>query len=397
MFLWNYDITTGAGVGSRLMMEALYGEKICSYRNEQGPNPNNNYKSKLLNSWNQSFQKFCTEDSELQNHISSSSIRWGILLATTKGHLEDYIWQLAKPTSTSTSIDNPDQKLDFNFNICPEEPGSVLLNEFIKKNWIKNLSQPTLSASISQACSSTHIAFEVAQNWLDWNLVDFVLILAGDLIGPFVSRGFASLKLLAHESQRPFDRRRDGLFLGDAVGCSLVSHFRPSRESIKIHALSNHTEGAITKPSFNGDSLFYSLKKLQNSSRIPHPDFVVAHGTGTRFNDTAEDFGLAKYFYEYGLKQVPITGAKWSLGHTLGCSGLVDLIAASEVLKKQKLFSIATAEENDPHFKLNSYILKNSNIEKSIQGSSSELKEAIINSLGFGGVHASCWIERVTT
>lgn len=396
MYLWNYNILTGAGQGVTPMMNALYEKKIYSYNLEQSAPFKTNYKEKFLQTWNDDLKQIFESDLELGSHFKSSALRYGVILATTKGHHEDYIWASEK-----------DRRIENTFP--PQEPGALLLKDFLHslplhQSEILGEKKPLRSTSISQACSSSPIAFEVAQYWIDWDWVDFVIILAGDLIGPFVSKGFASLKLMASQSQKPFDQTRDGLFLGDAIGCAIVSRHKPHRDCIKLHAFTNHTEGAVTRPSLSGDSLFQALQKLRQKNRSPQPDFVLAHGTGTRFNDTAEDRALSRYFKTNHLAEVPVTGTKWSLGHTLGGSGLVDLIAAAEILKRQKIFSIASSTLTDSEFQYKNYYLecdltKATSLKKRTLDQSlptHPLKEALITSLGFGGVHAASWIERVT-
>ncbi len=392
MFLWAYHISTGAGHGVEPMMQALYDKKICSYTFEQSVSTKSHnvesFQNRFINTWSSQLSEIFETHVDLTSKTNTPQARWGVILATTKGSIEDSIWELAKQNQPKYSVD------------LLKDPGETLLNNFLDKIKL-NANTPQLSITrtsvISQACSSTHIAFEVAQHWLDWNWVDFILVLSGDLIGPFVSKGFASLKLISQQGQKPFDQTRDGLFLGDAVGCAIVSTQQPKGESIRFRSFANHNEGAVTKPSLNGDSLYQALQKLSHINQKPKPDFILAHGTGTRFNDTAEDRALARYFKENRLNEVPITGAKWCLGHTLGASGLVDIIAASEVLKRQKLFPIATSTTKDPHFLYQNYYLNDpSSSLNEIANKAIPFNQAIVTSLGFGGVHAAGWLERVS-
>lgn len=437
MYLWNYNILTNAGHGVEPMLQALYQGNICSYSYEQGLliRPES-YQEKLLNTWSDHFQNFLNTDLELNTDFCAPTTRWGVILATTKGHIEDYIWKpksndknssltqlkpqtsnppasfnLSSSSSGSPSLSpSPSPSSSPPSHSCPSqpcppiEPGAVLLKNFLARTSSqaingKKIRTPQQSLSISQACSSSHIAFEVAQHWIQWKWVDYVLILAGDLIGPFVTKGFASLKLISALSQKPFDAQRDGLFLGDAVGSAIVSGRKPSRPCIRFNALTNYTEGAVTRPSLSGDSLYTALQNLHRTKNTPQPqpDFVVAHGTGTRFNDTAEDRALARYFTTNRLEEVPVLGAKWCLGHTLGGSGMVDLIAASEVLNRQQFFTIASSHQYDPGFHYKNYLLANKQTSSINQVSPIRpLKEALITSLGFGGVHAAAWMERIS-
>src|SRR5690606_22069921 len=53
-------------------------------------------------------------------------------------------------------------------------------------------------------------------------------------------------------------------------------------------------------------------------------DFVSAHGTGTEANDAAESQAMARVFGP----TVPVRSSKSFLGHTLGASGIIEMIAA---------------------------------------------------------------------
>lgn len=384
MYLWNYHLSTGAGEGVGAMMKALYEQRVCSYHSGLIPERENPIKNIFLGSWETSLRTILANDQDLRGHFSNPSSRWGLILATTKGHIEDYIWN-------ETGDHSP----------APEDPGAHLLRSLTLGAWASLRREHALSpeaplcASISQACASSHIAFQVAKSWLDWNWVDFVVVLAGDIIGPFVSKGFASLKLMASTKQKPFDQTRDGLFLGDAVGCAIVGKEAPRRSSWRFNGFANDTEGSVTRPSLNGDSLFSVLNQLGSPERRPQPDLIVAHGTATRFNDLAEDRALSQYFQRREMAPVPITGTKWCVGHCLGASGLVDIVATAEILRQQKPFVFATSEHLDPQLKLKTYLLNNGDYTKTVLGSESSYREALVTSLGFGGVHAACWLERV--
>jgi 3-oxoacyl-(acyl-carrier-protein) synthase len=132
--------------------------------------------------------------------------------------------------------------------------------------------------------------------------------------------------------------------------------------------------------------LIRSLQKIKSKRSDLKPDLVIAHGTGTRFNDQAEDQALGEFLHEIGKPLTPITNTKWAIGHTLGASGCVDLIAGCEILKKQKVFSIKAHDLKDPQFKMN-YLLGDQNITEPVE-------QILVTSLGFGGVHASLLLEK---
>jgi 3-oxoacyl-(acyl-carrier-protein) synthase len=84
-----------------------------------------------------------------------------------------------------------------------------------------------------------------------------------------------------------------------------------------------------------------------------------------------------------------ITGTKWCVGHTLAASGALDVIAAAEALRAQKIFRLETTDAPDPRFR-GRYLTKNSTTPQ-------RFSRVMISSLGFGGMHASALLEKADT
>lgn len=288
---------------------------------------------------------------ELQ--IPALNGRIGVLLASTKGMLEDFIWS-----------SSPQEK----------DPLTPLLEKFILKTQLK----PRFRLCVSNACASSHGAFFIAQRWLESQAVDRVVVLAVDEIGPFIFKGFTSLGALSATQAKPFSTDRDGLQLGEAAAVIVFS--REESAPFKLWQVAIDTEGhSITRPSPSGRSLAFCCREIQNS--VPVFDAIIAHGTATRANDLAED----QCFTELFMGKVPITATKWCVGHTLGVSGAIDLIAGLESLKRKTLFPIATLNNPDPLFS-NSYVQSPIPL--------SQESQILITSLGFGGTHAALAVGR---
>ena len=190
--------------------------------------------------------------------------------------------------------------------------------------------------------------------------------------------GFHALKALSESPGpiRPFSAERDGLRLGEAAAAMVLSR-EPG--ALSLEGIGLDTEGfAATRPSDAGKSLERAILEAAAGSDEA-PDLILAHGTGTIANDRIEDQVLGRLY-----KDSPITATKWSIGHTLGTSGMMDLIAACESLRRQESFSIATTEKIDPEFK-GHYLHAGASAPKA-------LDTALVTSLGFGGVHAAARI-----
>lgn len=285
--------------------------------------------------------------------------RLGVILASTKGFSNDFIW----------TGNSPELKTD---------PLTPLLDDFLKRAELN----PERRLCVSNACSSSLAAMRLAQLWLNEG-VEHVLILAADAATPFVQKGFASLNLITKDYPRPFGKNRQGFFLGEAAACLVLSKNR-IRESVRILPVGLDTEGsAVTRPQTSSESLLRAVGKIPGIPRARTIDMIIAHGTGTEINDLTEDLAYSAMFSEAFVKPW-LTGSKWRTGHTLAASGAVDTILACEALKRNQSFCLETTHEIDPALKCR-YLMPGKRADS--------LLRILISSLGFGGMHAAAVVE----
>lgn len=280
--------------------------------------------------------------------------RFSVLLASTKGFSEDVVWD------------------EFS---TPPDALTPLLTDFLKRHDLK----PQQVSVISSACASVAVALKVAEDWIQLDRTDSVLILACDSVGEFVVRGFHSLNALTPDTHaRPFDEKRAGLQLGEAAAVLCVSRHKESQWQLtsKINC-----EGvAATRPDEKGQSLYLALEHVIANHKMP--ELILAHGTGTSINDATEDLVFSAL---YKNTTPVITACKWSVGHTLGVSCAIDIIAAIGCLETQTVFSLPFTSTVDKKMK-GQYITGGT---KNINASS-----ALISSLGFGGVHSGVLLQK---
>lgn len=293
---------------------------------------------------------------EAQDSIPESLLEnnLGVLFVSTKGFSEDVVWD---------SFSSPPDAL------------TPLMADFLSRHRLK----PAHTSVISSACASVAVALQVAEDWIELERVDTVLVLACDSVGEFVTRGFHSLGALTQEEYaQPFDEKRSGLQLGEAAAVLCVSRYPESQYTISSRI---NCEGvAATRPDNKGQSLYLALEGVIGKKE--KPSFVVAHGTGTILNDATEDLVLAALYKE----NTPyVTACKWSVGHTLGVSCAIDIIAAKKSLENQLTFGLTATKNIEKSFKAR-YI---TNSPHSLSASS-----ALISSLGFGGVHAGVYLAK---
>lgn len=285
----------------------------------------------------------------------------GIILASTKGCVEDYVWKLKEADNVTLQ----------------EDLLALLLQKFITRSELK----PQRALCVSNACASSHGAMAVARHWLTNNLVDKVLVVAADIVGPFILTGFASLRSLSLTAMRPFSAVRDGLRVGEAATAIILGRVEGALDAhAVIESVALDSEGhAVTRPSTDGGSL-----KRACATVLKHttPNLIIAHGTATQVNDKVEDEVIAELFSEQSTPVV--TAAKWCVGHTMGASGSIDLIAGCEILKNKKVFSLPQGTRIDSALKA-SYV---------VESHVADVERILITSLGFGGYHGALMLAK---
>lgn len=189
---------------------------------------------------------------------------------------------------------------------------------------------------ISNACISGVAAVIVASRLIRHDEYDDIFVLGADELSRFVTSGFLSFRSVSRNKCLPFDLRRDGLSLGEAAGCILLTNNAECGAEVAIEGGSltddaNHISG----PSRTGEPLSAAMRRaLEQSGRDGHGlAFVNPHGTGTAYNDEmeAKAIGLA------GLESAPVNSLKPYFGHTLGASGLIELMVCAKELTAGRL------------------------------------------------------------
>lgn len=188
--------------------------------------------------------------------------------------------------------------------------------------------------AVSAACASGTAALGVAARRIAGGHARRVLVLAGDRPAPFVSDGFGALRAIDPRGARPFAADRAGLALGEARAAVVLDDGDggPRLAGWGARMDANH----LTGPDRQGAGLAAACRGALTGAGIAAPGLIVAHGTGTRYNDDAESLAYA------GLcADVPVTATKGLLGHSLGACGLVDAALAVRGLERDRIPGVA--------------------------------------------------------
>ncbi len=365
--LLSFDCTTAAGPTAADLWRSLMAQQVPPISESLGAffcsAANVSARDFLVTSLVGNVQNSLAQMSSAEREqVTRKSARTLVLFASTKGLVEDWILQTG-PWPAS-------------------DPLTPVLQEVLASLKLENLTHYV----VSNACASSLTAVALAREYLlaPHSLWDHALIVSGERVGSFVQRGFQSLKVLSSSRTRPFAPSRDGLTLGEATAAIWLS--RAIETDLVVAQAAYGTEGvAVTRPASDGSLLKSLCAQVCQKS---YPEVIVSHGTGTLINDSVEDEVYATLFAKSALStndsEPPlVTGTKWCVGHTLGASGALDLVAGAFVLRNKVVFSLGPNALIDPVLRAN-YV---------VQARPCEGTSVLISSLGFGGANAAVRLE----
>ncbi len=164
---------------------------------------------------------------------------------------------------------------------------------------------------------------------------------------------YASVGLLSSRELKPFDRSRDGTVLGEGAG-ALVLEKRVNAENRgakirgEVLGCSVVSEaGGVLSVREDGEGVSRAIRlALEDSGKSPGEiGMISAHANGTRISDASE----AQAFIDvFGASAIPVTGFKWSLGHTIAASGAIESILTLKCLADGRVPGLPTLEKLAP-------------------------------------------------
>ena len=200
--------------------------------------------------------------------------------------------------------------------------------------------------AISTACSSSLVAVHYACRSILDGESDCALAGGCNIISQ-PARSFYALSqmgdmLSPDGTCYAFDRRANGMVIGEAVGLVLLKRLSQAlRDRDPIYAVikgsginyDGKTNG-LTAPSGTRQRELYESVYRQSRIEPARISYVVAHGTGTSLGDPVECNALIDAFRASPAKKpwCALTSPKTNIGHTQAASGIVNLITASLAL-----------------------------------------------------------------
>lgn len=188
---------------------------------------------------------------------------------------------------------------------------------------------------------------------------------------------------------RPFDRRHEGFILGQAGAClileseeSIVS--RGAKKLAELNAGAILLDGnSLSNPSLQGEIAV--MKRVLELAELSSEkiDYINAHGTSTPLGDETELMAVNEVFKDH-LKSNFINSTKGITGHCFYTAGIVEAIAS--IIQIREGFVHGNRNLEEP-VGLKEYLIGESSVKK-------EIKHAISNSFGFGGINTSIVISK---
>jgi 3-oxoacyl-[acyl-carrier-protein] synthase II len=157
--------------------------------------------------------------------------------------------------------------------------------------------------------------------------------------------GFYKLGFLAgiegEEVSCPFDRRRNGIILGEGAGVLLIEAEDHARNrDTKIYAEIRSVESCFDayrsgKYQPRAEGLRTAISKALRNSGLNKTDihYISAAANSTKQQDKLETEAIQEVFQEYAGK-IPVTAIKSMTGETFSAAGLLQIIAAIGTMQR---------------------------------------------------------------
>jgi 3-oxoacyl-[acyl-carrier-protein] synthase II len=197
-------------------------------------------------------------------------------------------------------------------------------------------------------------------------------------------------------ASRPFDKDRDGFVLSEGAGILVLEEYQHAKKrNAKIYAEvlgygATDDGHHITAPLPDGAGAAAAMKMALADAGITaldNVDYINAHGTGTDLNDIAESAAIRSVFGQQAYK-IAVSSTKSSIGHLLGASGAVELIACAKAITDSVIPPTMNLDNPDERCDLKMDFVPREARQKKV-------RVAMNNSFGFGGHNACIVIGKV--
>jgi 3-oxoacyl-[acyl-carrier-protein] synthase II len=256
--------------------------------------------------------------------------------------------------------------------------------------------------AIVTACASGANAIGEAVENIKRGAADVVVAGGSEAaIVPVAVAGFSVMDAISKRNgdpktaSRPFDMDRDGFVIGEGAAVLVLESFEHAQSrGAKIHAeivgyAATNDAFHISAPAENGAGAARCMRlALQDANIAPGKiDYINAHGTSTKLNDSSETAAIKNVFDERAY-DIPISSTKSMTGHLLGAAGALESVFCILAMNDGILPPTINYETPDPDCDLD-YVPNTPR--------PASLEYVMSNSFGFGGHNASLVLRKYST
>ncbi len=237
----------------------------------------------------------------------------------------------------------------------------------------------------ASACASSAHAIGLAGQMVASGMLDLVVCGGSDAsICLGYLKAWDGLRVLSPDACRPFSRDRTGLVIGEGAGVLVLEAWDAARaREAPVHGEflgfgMNADAGDLTAPSSEGAAA--AMRAAVDDAGISPGlvDYVNAHGTGTRLNDSTETKALHAVFGAHA-PALAISSTKSLHGHCLNAAGGIEAVATVLALRDGFVPPTSGYREPDPDCDLDCVPNEARDLNIGI---------ALSNSFAFGGLNA---------
>lgn len=210
------------------------------------------------------------------------------------------------------------------------------------------------SYMFANACAAGNYAIAKAFDLIKKGETNIMFAGGADSISRIAFTGFSRLFNMAPEKCRPFDQNRKGMILGEGAGIIVVESLENAqRRNAKIYAeiLGYGLSCSATHMTIPGtDGVRKAIAESLKSSGIKSSqvDYINAHGTGTKENDSVECAAFYKVFGK-NLRDIPVSSIKSMLGHAMGAGSAIEAISCCLAINRNEIPPTINYNKSDPN------------------------------------------------
>jgi 3-oxoacyl-[acyl-carrier-protein] synthase II len=252
--------------------------------------------------------------------------------------------------------------------------------------------------SVNSACASGAEALATAYDIIKMGYADVMIAGGTDAtIIPLTLAGMWIVGAVTKEedpakASRPFDLNRGGFVFGEGSGIVVMETLehaekRGAQVLAELAGVSRSFDAySESAPDFHMEAV--AMRNALNDAGIApeNVDYINAHGTGTRLNDTNETRAIKEVFGDRAYA-IPVSSNKSMIGHILTAAGTIEAIASIMTMKNNMIPPTINYETPDPECDLD-YV---PNIARK-----AEVNVCLSNSFGMGGQNCCLVLKRDT-